>query len=37
MCQQHVHVGDVTITHLLELEIRPLVGHPFVPWAKLTL
>lgn len=37
MCQHYAHVGDLAITHLLELEIRSLVGHTFVPWAEFTV
>lgn len=35
--QRCVQVSDLVITHLLELEIRSLVSHPFVPWAEFTL
>jgi len=37
VCQHYAHVGDLAITHLLELEIRSLVGHTFVPWAEFTM
>jgi len=37
VCQQYTHVGDLAITHLLELEIRSLVGHALVPWTEFTL
>ena len=37
VCQHYGYTGDLAITNLLELEIRPLVGHSFVSRAELTL
>lgn len=33
----YARISDVAITNLLELEIRPFVGHPLVPWTEFTL
>lgn len=37
LCQHYAHISHMAITDLLELEICPLIGHPFVPGAKFAL